>query len=76
VLADDLDFVAQPLSEQIKRAQFVGVKYLIIRTPAMKERVSKEITSAIRHDIGWWVVFELPGTSVSRIQVLSYRPWC
>jgi len=74
MLADDLDFAAQPLSEQIKRAQFLGVKYLVVRTPAMKERVSKEIPLAIRHDIGWWAVFELPGTPVSRIQVLAYRP--
>jgi hypothetical protein len=74
MLADDLDFAAQPLLEQIKRAQFLGVKYLIIRTPAMKERVSKEIPSAIRHDIAWWALFELPETSVPRIQVLSYKP--
>src|SRR5439155_15571479 len=53
VLADDLDFAAQPLSEHIKRAQFLGVKYMIIRTPTMKDRMSKEVTSAIRHDIGW-----------------------
>jgi hypothetical protein len=74
MLADDLDFVAQPLSEQIKRAQFLGVKYLVIRTPAMKERVSKEITSTIRHDIGWWAVFELPSQSASKIQALPYKP--
>jgi hypothetical protein len=74
VLADDLDFAAQPLSEHIKRAQFLGVKYLVIRTPAMKDRVSKEITSAIRHDIGWWAVFELPSQPSPRIQALAYRP--
>jgi hypothetical protein len=74
VLADDLDFAAQPLSEQIKRAQFLGVRYLVIRTPAMKERVSKEITAAIRHDIGWWTVFELPGSPAPKIQALPYRP--
>jgi len=74
VLADDLDFAAQPLSEQIRRAQFLGVKYLVIRTPMMKERVNKELTSAIRHDIGWWAVFELSGTPIPKIQVLSYRP--
>lgn len=74
VLADDLDFAAQPLSEQIKRAQFLGVKYLVIRTPAMKERVSKEISSAIRHDIGWWAVFELPGAPTPKIQPLQFKP--
>src|SRR5205807_1956869 len=74
VLADDLDFSAQPLSEQIKRAQFLGVKYLVIRTPAMKDRVSKEITSAIRHDIGWWAVFEVSSSSAPRIQALPFKP--
>lgn len=74
VLADDLDFAAQPLSEQIKRAQFLSVKYLVIRTPAMKERVSKEITSAIRNDIGWWAVFELTGPPAPKIQALPYKP--
>jgi hypothetical protein len=74
VLADDLDFAAQPLSEQVKRAQFLGVKYLIIRTPAMKERVSKEVTSVSRHDLGWWAVFELPGSPAAKIQALPYKP--
>jgi hypothetical protein len=74
VLADDLDFAEQPLSEQIKRAQFLGVKYLVIRTPAMKEQVSKELTSAIRHDIGWWAVFELPGPSAPLAQALPFKP--
>jgi len=74
VLADDLDFAAQPLTEQVKRAQFLGVKYLVIRTPTMKERVSKEVPSTLRHDIGWWTVFELPGQPAPKIQVLPYRP--
>jgi len=74
VLADDLDFAAQPLSEQIKRAQFLGVKYLVIRTPAMKEKVSKEISWAIKHEIGWWAVFELPGPPSPSVQALPYKP--
>jgi len=74
VLADDLDFAAQPLSGQIKRAQFLGVKYLVIRTPAMKEKVSKEISWAIKHEIGWWAVFELPGPPSPSVQALPYKP--
>ncbi|HEU4796002.1 MAG TPA: hypothetical protein VFT02_10260, partial [Pyrinomonadaceae bacterium] len=74
VLADDLDFSSQPLSEQVKRAQFLGVKYLLIRTPAMKERISKEITSAIRHDIGWWAIFELRDAPAPTIQALQNKP--
>jgi hypothetical protein len=74
VLADDLDFAAQPLSEQVKRARFLSVKYLLIRTPAMKERISKEIPSAIRYDIGWWTVFELTDPPAPKIQTLQNKP--
>jgi len=74
VLADDLDFKDQPLVEQIKRVQFLGVKYLFIRTPAMKERVEKELSSAVKHELGWWTVFELPGRPVPKVQALAYKP--
>jgi hypothetical protein len=74
ILADDLDFAAQPLNEHVKRAQFLGVKYLVIRTPAMKERVSKEIPIAVKHDLGWWSVFDLPGVPAPKVQALAYKP--
>lgn len=74
VLADDLDFGAQSLAEHIKRARFLGVKYLIIRTPAMKERVSKEVPEAVKNELGWWSVFELPGPLAPKVQALAYRP--
>lgn len=74
VLADDLDFRSQSLSEHAKRVQFLGVKYLVIRTPAMKERVSTKLPDALRHDLGWWSVFELPGPPAPKVQALAYRP--
>ena len=74
ILADDLDFVAQPLAEQLKRARFLGVKYLVIRTPAMKERVSKELPALVKHDLGWWSIFEIPGLPEPKVRALTYRP--
>lgn len=74
VLADDLDFGAQPLTEHIKRAQLLGVKYLIIRTPAMKDRIGKEISATVRQDFKWWSVFELPNPPAPKVQVLHHKP--
>lgn len=74
VLADDLDFHNQPLSEHIKRARILGVKYLVIRTPVMKERIGKESNIATKFDFGWWSVFELKDEPSSQTQVLPYRP--
>jgi hypothetical protein len=74
VLADDLDFVAQPLEQHIARARFLGVKYLVIRTPAMKERLGKETGIAARHDFGWWSVYELRDKPSPFLEALSYKP--
>lgn len=74
VLADDLDFHTQSLAEHVKRARFLGVKYLVIRTPMMKERIGKESAIAAKHDFGWWSVFELKEEPASHVQILPYRP--
>jgi hypothetical protein len=74
VLADDLDFHNQPLSEHIRRARVLGVKYLVIRTPMMKDRIGKEPDVAAKHDFGWWSVFELKGEPAPYVQELPYRP--
>ena len=74
VLADDLDFHTQPLSEHMKQAHILGVKYLVIRTPVMKERLEKESGIATKHEIGWWTVFELRDEPAPHVQVLPYRP--
>ena len=74
VLADDLDFAAQPLSKHIERARFLGVKYFVLRSPVMKERVGEETAVAARHDFGWWSVFELKGEPTPRARSLAYRP--
>ena len=74
VLADDLDFAGQPLSRHVERVRSLGVKYVVLRSPSMKERMGKEAAVAARHDFGNWSVFELGGEPAPRAQVLRYMP--
>jgi len=73
-LADDLDFAAQPLSKHIERARLLGVRYVVSRTPAMKEKLAGESSLGARHDFGWWSIFELRDEPPPRARVLPYRP--
>lgn len=76
VLSDDLDFQAQPIEKHIERAQFLGVKYLVIRTPPMKEKLSKVKEIQRKYDFGWWTVYELKTGEDANptAQILPNRP--
>lgn len=76
VLSDDLDFQAQPIENHIARAKFLGVKYLVIRTPAMKEKLAKISDIENKYDFGWWTVYQLQNTGEANpvAQVLPNRP--
>jgi len=74
MLADDLDFVSQPLEQHIARARFLGVKYLVIRTPAMKERLGKATGIAARYDFGWWTIYELRDQPAPFAAPLTFKP--
>ena len=74
VLADDEDFIAQPLATHLARARQLGVKYLVITTPAMKERLQTEPELAARYDAGAWSVFALRHEPPAPVSALKYRP--
>ncbi len=74
VLADDQDFVAQPLATHLARARQLGAKYLVIATAAMKERLRAEDEIGARHDLGAWSVFELRHEPAAPVHALVYRP--
>lgn len=76
VLSDDLDFQSQPIEKHIERAKFLGVKYLVIRTPPMKERLSKVKEIQQKYDFGWWTVYELKTEEQTNptARVLPNRP--
>ncbi len=74
LLVNDLDFAQQPLAQHLERARLVGVKYLVIFSPRMKDRLAKESGIGVRYDFGAWTVFELQGEPAPRIRALHFRP--
>ena len=74
VLADDLDFVQQPLDRHIDRARFVGVRYLVIATLWIKNFLIQQEAVGARHDFGVWSVFELRERPPDKVRVLPYKP--
>ncbi len=73
-LLADLDFINQPMAQHIMRLQFIGVRYVIIGSPEMKERLSREAGVSARHDVGDWTIFELDQPVSPPVRELQYRP--
>jgi hypothetical protein len=74
VLADDLDFDAQPLARQLERARWLGVRYVVVESDVTKERLAREPGIGARRDFDHWSVFEIRGEPARRARVLPYRP--
>ncbi|HEX8072618.1 MAG TPA: hypothetical protein VF546_21900 [Pyrinomonadaceae bacterium] len=74
VLADDLDYAAQPTPTHLARARLLGAKYLVVATPTTKERLLQEPEIAGRFDAGAWSVFELRADPTPPVRALAYRP--
>jgi hypothetical protein len=74
VLGDDLDFLAQPTADHLRRAELLGVRYLVVTTPAIRERIAgqHDVVSQ-QQQLGRWTVFELR-QPLPAAQVLAYRP--
>lgn len=74
-LADDLDFVQQPLPRHLERAGFLGVKYLVIYTAKTKKRLEEESAYiGTKHDFGEWTIYELKNQPPPQIRALPFRP--
>lgn len=72
-LSDDLDFLEQPLSRHIARARFVGVKYFVVVSPWMKERLRGEASVRAAHEFGPWTIFETEDPP-PRARALRFKP--
>src|SRR5207248_9136641 len=72
VLADDEDFIEQPLAAHLARACQLGVKYLVIATPAMRGRLRSQPEIAAGYDIGAWSVFALRHDPPAPVSALQY----
>ncbi|HYY92963.1 MAG TPA: hypothetical protein VE713_00500 [Pyrinomonadaceae bacterium] len=74
VLADDLDFAAQPLARHLERARWLGVRYVVAESDELKGKLAREPSVVARHDFDGWSVFEIGGGFAARARVLGYRP--
>jgi hypothetical protein len=74
LLADDTDFASQPLSVHLERAHLLGVRYLVIRTAEMKDRLAQEAAIGARRDFESWSIFEFRNDPLPRVRVLDYKP--
>lgn len=74
VLMDDLDFIDQPLAQHIERLRFMGVRYLVIATQEMKDRLANEPAIVGRVDIDGWTIFDLGQNILPPARVLKFLP--
>lgn len=74
VLADDLDFDGQALARHLERVRMMGTRYLVIASPAMKERLAQMPQIKTRSDFGLWSVFELRDEPPPPVRVLPFKP--
>ncbi|HEY0761030.1 MAG TPA: hypothetical protein VGD61_01530 [Pyrinomonadaceae bacterium] len=73
-LISDLDFINQPLAQHLQRLRFIGVRYIIIGSPQMKQRLQPEPDIVAAHDIDEWTIFELRDPVTALVRPLAYRP--
>jgi hypothetical protein len=73
VLADDTDFIRQPLSQHVAQARLYGARYFVVRSRASKERLAREGVPSL-FDSGEWDVFDLGGGPQPLARALPYKP--
>jgi hypothetical protein len=74
VLADDLDFAGQSTARHLDRARFIGVKYLVIFSPSIKEKLARERGIKASYDFNEWTIFELAEAATPAARPLEFRP--
>lgn len=71
VLADDLDFKEQAVEKHLEQAKFLGIKYLVIISPWIKEKLAQ--ANLTEYKFGAWSIFEIRQT-ISDSQNLADKP--
>jgi hypothetical protein len=74
VLIDDKDFDEQPVATHLAQARFIGVRYLVMRSPWAKNRLERRWDIKARQDFGDWSIFELQGEPIPPVRTLAYKP--
>jgi hypothetical protein len=73
-LAEHRDFLGQPLSRHLDRLRQLGVRYLLIYSPTMKQRLAQEAAVGSRFDFGDWSIFQLASAPAPLAQVPPFLP--
>ncbi len=72
-LIGDNDFAHQPVAAHLDRARFMGVRYLVINSAIMKNRLDREQGIVGKHDFGRWSIYEL-ANHVPDVRPLAFKP--
>lgn len=75
-LGDDLDFISQPIARHVERARWLGIRYLVVVTPEIKQRLrnSPDLMTLVLDTTGGWSVFEILEAPPPEIRPLRFRP--
>lgn len=73
MLADDVAFEEQPLETHVRRAEALGVRYLVMFTPSIRARLEQLPGVRLRQPCGVWAIYELAGARPF-VEALRYRP--
>lgn len=74
MLAADIDYASASPEVQLQRLQRLGVKYVVVASPDVKQRFGAEAIVERHEDFGNWTVFELRGASAQRVEIAPFRP--
>jgi hypothetical protein len=72
ILSDDIDFKEQPIEKHLEQAKFLGIKYFVIISPWIKEKLAK--ANLKEHKFAAWSIFEFEQEFFSYSQNLVYKP--
>ena len=76
ILSDDIDFTSQPLEASLRQAQFLGIRYLTIISPWIKDKLNKSPQVTKVYDFGGWSIFRMNQDTVNeKAIVLSDKPF-
>ncbi len=59
-------FMNQPIEDKIKRAEFMGIQYIFVRSKPLQDNLAKAKATLV-FDQNNWKVFELPATSTTQV---------
>ena len=73
-LADDTSFRAQPYDKHVERALQMGVRYILLTSEELADRLKQEPYVKQKYVFGFWNLLELSGTPPPAVRPLENLP--